>query len=63
MNHTGEMRVTVNQAEKCIQQVQYVAGVVVAVLSIFDKILTQVNFKVGHKMKRLNCFDTNLIEK
>ena len=33
MNHTGQMRVTVDQAEKCIQQVQYVAEVVVAVVS------------------------------
>ena len=62
MHHIGEMRVTVDQAEKCIQQVQYVAEVVVAVVSIFDKILTQVNFKVGHKIKKQNCFDTNLIE-
>ena len=51
-----------NQAEKCIQQVQSVAEVVVAVVSIFDKILTQVNFKVGHKMKKQNCFDTNVID-
>ena len=63
MNHTGQMRVTVDQAEKCIQQVQYVAEVVVAVVSVFDKILTQVNFKIGHKIKKQNCFDTNLIEK